>query len=190
MLKGCDISAYQRNNYQTIINNNNAFCIIKATEGVSYKNPYMDVMADYAQKHGKLIGFYHYARPENNTAEAEATEFAEAVKKYIGRAVLVLDYEGTAHRYGAKWAADFVKAVKKKTGVLPIFYTSASYLPLYSRVASTGAGVWVAAYGRKKRPAVWPWKVCALWQYSASGYDHDYFYGDAKAWAAYAKVKK
>lgn len=190
MLLGCDISSHQRNNYKSIIDNNNAFVIIKATEGRSYVNPYMDVMAAYAEQRGKLIGFYHYARPENrNTAEQEARHFCDAVKDYIGRAVLILDYEGNAHKCGSKWAAEFVKAVKKLSGVLPMFYTSENYLQKYKTVAATGAGLWVAKYSAKS-PKIAPWTLMAMWQYRSYPYDKSKFYGDKKAWLAYAKKRK
>lgn len=190
MLLGCDISSHQRGNYKRIIDNNNAFALIKATEGKTYKNSYMDQMAAYAEQKGKLIGFYHYARPENgNTAETEARNFCDAVKEYIGRAVLVLDYEGSAHKCGAKWAADFIKTVKRLTGVLPLFYTSESYLQKYKTVAETGAGLWVAKYSSKS-PKISPWTLMAMWQYRSFPYDKNRFYGDRKAWMAYAKKRK
>lgn len=189
MLLGCDISSYQRNNFKSIIDNNNAFVIIKATEGRTYLNPYMDVQAQYAESKGKLIGFYHYARPENgNTAEQEATHFVDSVKNYIGRAVLVLDYEGNAHKVGSTWAADFIKAVKKQCGVLPIFYTSEAYLSKYKTVQKTGAGLWVAKYSTKS-PKYSPWTLLAMWQYTSYPYDKSKFYGTANAWKKYAQVK-
>lgn len=190
MIIGCDISSYQKNNYKSIIDNNNAFVVIKATEGRTYINPYMDVQAAYAEGKGKLIGFYHYARPENgNTAEQEAQHFVDTVKPYIGRAILVLDYEGKAHGIGAKWAADFVKTVKKMCGVLPLFYTSEAYLSKYRAVQRTGCGLWVAKYSLQK-PKKLPWTLLAMWQYTYVPYDKSRFYGDAKAWAKYAAVKK
>lgn len=190
MINGCDLSSHNFLNYKTIIRNKgNAFAIIKATEGKTYKNPFMKAMADYAVQQGKLVGFYHYARPENNTAEEEAATFCDVVAPYIGNAILVLDYEGKSHNFGASWAAAWINAVKKKTGVLPLFYTSESYLKNYGDVAKTGAGLWVAKYSTK-RPAIYPWTLMAIWQYTDKPYDKDHFYGDAKAWAAYAKVRK
>lgn len=164
--------------------------MIKATEGKTYKSAPMLAQAEYALKNNKLIGFYHYARPENgNTAKQEAENFIKAVKPYIGRAILALDYEGNAHKCGEQWAIDFINYIYKKTGVLPMFYTSEAYLKRYPGVAATNAGLWVAKYS-KKAPVIAPWKIKAMWQTTSEPYDKDRFYGNANTWAAYAKVNK
>lgn len=189
-ITGCDISSNNRNWKNIISQKRNNFVIVKATEGRTYKNPYMDAQAQAVLAKGKLLGFYHFARPENgNNAYNEAANFVAAVKPYLGKCVLALDYEAEAHRYGAKWAATFIKEVRRLTGVLPMFYTSESYLPKYKEVADTGAGLWVAKYS-KKAPAIYPWKFMAIWQNSASGYDKNIFYGSATAWGKYAAVQK
>lgn len=190
MLLGCDISSHQRNNYKSIIDDNNSFVIIKSSEGRSYVNPYMDDMVKYSESKGKLIGFYHYGRPENgNTPEQEARHFCNTVKKYIGRSVLILDYEGEAHKCGAKWAVRWIREVKRLTGVLPMFYTSESYLRLYEPVVKTGAGLWVAKYSLST-PKISPWEIVALWQFRSYPYDKSRFYGDKKTWMEYSKKRK
>lgn len=190
MLIGCDISGNNKNWNNIINDGNNAFVIIKATEGRTYVNPYMKMQTAAAIAAGKLIGFYHFARPENgNTAKQEAENFIKAVKPYIGSAILVLDYEGKAHGCGQAWAVAFIKAVKAATGVLPMFYTSESYLRKYDKVAVTNAGLWVAKYSNNK-PKITPWKIMALWQYRSYPYDKSRFYGTAKTWQAYARAKK
>lgn len=190
MITGCDISSNNLN-YQSIISaRQNQFVIIKATEGRTYKSPLMNKQADTTLKAGKLIGFYHYARPENgNTAVQEAEAFIAAVKPYIGKAILALDYEGNAHKCGQQWAVDFINYVFKRTGVRPLFYTSESFLNRYDKVADTDAGLWVAKYSIRN-PKIGAWKFKAIWQYSSSPYDKDRFYGTSETWAAYAKVRK
>lgn len=187
-LRGCDISSNNRNWRNIVSNKANEFVIVKATEGRTYKSPVMDEQAQTVIKKGKLLGFYHYARPENgNNPYNEAANFVKAVKPYLGQCVLALDYEGVAHNYGTSWAAEFIREVKRLTGVLPMFYTSEAYLSKYADVAATNAGLWVAKYS-KKSPVVSPWKIKAVWQYSSSPYDKNIFYGSKSAWLAYAKV--
>lgn len=190
MYKGCDVSSHQFNTYRGIISKDgNKFCIVKATEGITYKNPYMQEQADYTVKMGRMLGFYHYARPERNNAKDEAKAFAAAVKPYIGKALFALDYEGRAHDFGQDWAVTFVKEFQRITGVLPLFYTSESYLHLYKKVAATGCGLWVAKYSKNGvNPA--PWAFAAIRQTNSAPYDSDTFYGSRKAWAAYCKVIK
>lgn len=190
MLVGCDLSTHN-NNWDEIIRGNVSFCIIKATEGKTYKNPLMDAMAKEAIARGRLLGFYHYARPENkNTPEAEAAAFVEAVKPYLGNALLALDYEGAAHSCGATWASRWIREVKRLTGVLPLFYTSEAYLHLYGAVAATGCGLWVAKYSTARKPDTAKWPFWALWQWTSYPYDRSYFNGNSKAWKAYARKKK
>lgn len=191
MITGCDISNNNKRNYRAIIDAN-PFVIMKATEGKTYKDPCMKVFANYALSKGKMIGFYHFARPDNgNSALAEAENFIESVKPYIGKAIFVLDYEGAGLNLAIrdKWAATWINTVKKKTGVLPLFYTSEAYLKYFLKVEKTGAGLWVAKYSTKK-PSVSPWHFYALWQYKSYPYDKDKFNGNKAAWAAYAKVIK
>lgn len=190
MITGCDISSNNAN-WDNIINDgNNAFVVIKATEGKTYVNPWLRMQTAAAVAAGKLIGFYHYARPENgNSPTVEAENFISAVKPWIGKAVLVLDYEGKAHGCGQDWALNFIKAVKAKTGVLPMFYTSESYLWLYPKIAAYDCGLWVAKYSQNK-PKIQPWKIMAMWQYRSYPYDKSRFYGNAKTWAAYTRAKK
>lgn len=190
MLYGCDISSNNKNWRDIIADAGNKFVVIKATEGKTYRSGQMKLQANAAIKAGKLIGFYHYARPENgNTARQEAENFLNAVGSYIGNAILVLDYEGKAHDYGQAWAVDFINYVYRKTGVKPLFYTSEAYLSKYPAVAKADAGLWVAKYSGRS-PKISPWKIKAIWQFTSTPYDRDRFYGTAKTWAAYAKANK
>lgn len=187
MLNGCDLSNNNKKNYKRAILLND-FVIIKASEGRTYKDAWMNIIAEYARKRGKMIGFYHFARPENgNTYKQEADNFIAQVKPYIGEAVLVLDYEGSAHKCGQDWAVNWINYVKAKTGVLPMFYTSEAYLPNYNKVADTGAGLWVAKYSKTK-PFVSPWKFWAVWQHTDTPWDKDKFNGTRAAWKKYAEV--
>lgn len=187
MLKGIDISEWQDINPTAYKDYD--FIVMKATEGKTYDDPNMASHAQNALANGQLIGFYHYARPENNSAEDEAEHFLRVVKPYIGKAVLALDYEGTALKYGAEWALKWLNAVYQKTGVRPMIYLQGSQVKNYKSVMEKNYGLWVAHWG-VDTPSIAPWSFYAMWQYRGNPLDLDLFNGDKEAWKAYANPVK
>lgn len=187
MLNIADLSSNNSLTQQLQAIRENDGIIIKATEGKTYKNPYMKTDADTALGYGKLIGFYHFAKPLHNGAEDEALHFVNTVKDYLGNALLVLDWEGEALKGSQIWARYWLDTVYKITGVRPLLYVSEAYRkPVGTFVEPGNYGLWVAKYS-KNAPQVDPWKFKALWQYTSSPYDKSHFYGDKKAWEAYGK---
>lgn len=204
MLKGIDISHWQStfNNFDDV-----DFAIIKATEGVGYVDPACDTLYQRAKKAGKLLGVYHYARPDTgNSAISEADFFVENIKGYLNEAILVLDWE-EGDLGNTTWAKSFLDRVKEKTGIKPLIYMSASPMNSYdwSPVANADYGLWVANYGTNNgqpqenvfdRYPVKYWPFYAIWQYTSKGkvngyngdVDLDLFNGDAEAWRKYANA--
>lgn len=191
MLKGIDVSKWQTvGSYGDSVGKGHTdFMIVKATEGRTGTDPKFKEHVDYARKHNMLIGAYHYARPENNSAEQEAQHFYEVVNSLnlIGEAILVLDYEGTALKYGEVWAKAFLDKLKELSGVKAIIYLSESQIKNYSSIANADYGLWVANWS-KEPTTVKPWSVKALWQLRGEPLDLDYFYGDIATWKLYAKT--
>lgn len=204
MLKGIDISHWQStfNNFDGI-----DFAIIKATEGVGYVDPACDTLYQRAKKAGKLLGVYHYARPDTgNSAIAEADWFVDNIKGYLNEAILVLDWE-EGDLGNTRWAKAFLDRVKERTGIKALIYMSASPMNRYdwSSVAKADYGLWVANYGTNNgqpqesvfnRYPVKYWNFYAIWQYTSRGrtggynadVDMDLFNGDAEAWRKYANA--
>lgn len=189
MLYGFDVSHHQKP-YEYLdvkTKGHTDFVIIKLTEGVGYADPkwkaHLDANTD------KLIGFYHYARPETgNTAVQEAKWFVDKLKetKLLGEAVLVLDYEGDAHNIGQDWALAWCEEVYRLTGVRPLLYTAYSMINKYNKLADKNYGLWVAKWGSEPLK-VDPWAFKAIWQLRGAPLDLDIFYGDEEAWHKYAK---
>lgn len=180
-LYGVDISNYQRNvNYSAY-----SFYIIKASEGRTYKDPMLDTHYNNVARAGKLYGFYHYARPENNSMVSEVNHFLDLVGAHVGKAIFALDWEGNALRYGAGKALEWLDYFYAKTGVRPLFYCSDSQTGRYSAIAQKNYGLWDAKYS-SRGPAHAGWSNIAIWQYSGSPIDKDVFYGDADTWMKYA----
>lgn len=164
--------------------------IIKATEGRSYTNPKMAECVQLATANGKMMGFYHYARPETNKAPLpEVLHFIEAVYPYIGKCPMFLDWEGNALRAGQdqKWARQFLDIFYQITGVKMCIYVQESAVSRVGQYVADGDyGLWVAKYS-KTQPKYSPWKCKLLWQYTSTPYDMSKMYGDENTWNAYGR---
>ena len=149
---------------------------------------------------GKSIGVYHYAM--GNSATAEADFFVDNVAGYIGRAVLVLDWESQDNpQFGnGAWVETWVRHVHDRTRVWPIVYVQASALGQLTSFVREHCGVWVAQYasmagtGYQERPWLYGAYGEVMRQYTSNGYvsgyagrlDLNYFRGERWQWDAYA----
>lgn len=203
-LKGIDISHWQAGLNLNVVPCD--FVIVKATEGVRYIDPSCDAFFQKAKALGRKLGFYHFARPELNTAFAEAQYFYTHCKNYFGKAIPILDWESSG-QWNVAWAKEWLDQVYKLSGVRPLIYMSESVVNRYnwSDVVSGNYGLWVAKYrdnvedwafdmtNAGTSPKVKWWKSYCMWQWTSSGrfvgyngkLDCDIFYGDVVAWDAY-----
>lgn len=202
-LNGIDISSWQTGIDLSAVPAD--FVLVKATEATNYVNPDCDRAFQQAARAGKLLGIYHFARPGD--ARAQADFFISKCRGYIGRAVLVLDWEADALPLGPTWAKAWLDRVHQVTGIRPIIYMSASVTGQYdwTSVVKADYGLWVAAYALGYQSihgyhvpsgpkGVKHWPSVAIWQYTSSGrlngwggnLDLNIFYGDRAAWAKYA----
>ena len=208
-MDGIDISSWQAG--IDLSQTQSDFVIIKATGGTAYVNPCYAEWADTTLASGKQLGFYHYAREAScpGSAVEEALHFVNAVKPYIGKAILVLDFEGGALEMGnsVKWAKKFMDTVYAKTGVRPLLYVSQNVTWNFdwSSVAKKYK-LWVAQYlyrnfytGYLGAPEggtdLGYWSSAQIYQYSStgsvSGYgdylDLNKFYGSVYKWRQLAQ---
>lgn len=185
MLHGCDVSHWNGEDFDISCED---FVIAKATEGRSYIDSLFYHNIETALILKKCIGAYHYARPENNNPKVEAEHFASVVKQYVGKCLFALDWEGVALSYPIDWAVEWLKEVEVITGVKPLLYCSASYVPKCKKVAENGNGIWVAKWS-ETAPIVKPtFSVMAIWQYTNRPYDKNKFLGDKTAWKKYCST--
>lgn len=202
-LNGIDISSYQSDIDLSKISAD--FVIVKATEGISYVSPVCDRQYQQAKKLGKLLGIYHFARPEYNSAYSEVEFFLKNVKGYLGQCAIFLDWE-SAGLWNVSWALQWLQYFKHKTGIAPVFYTYESVLRGYdwSPVAKAGFKLWAAKYrdygidrnydmsnaGSKPRLGAFSSMIMRQWTSVGrlDGYgrdlDCDRFYGSADDWRA------
>lgn len=203
---GIDISQHQRGLQLASVYAD--FVIIKATEGVGFTDPQFYNFINQALSLDKKIGVYHFARPYAqafNTPQSEADWFVRTVQQYVGRVMLILDWEAE-RKFDVLWAKAWLDRVYELTGVRPVFYSYESCVNQYdwSPVAKDYA-LWVARYldyapdynydmslaGQK--PSVKWWSEYIMWQWTSSGrlngwsdnLDCDIFYGDSQVWDAY-----
>ncbi len=173
------------------------FIIVKVSQGTSYTNPYWREWAEATLQSGKKLGLYHYAAGGN--PEDEANYFVNQIGDYIGRAVLVIDWESEQNssysENGAWWTDRWRAQVKNRTGKTAWTYISQSISHYYS------GPLWIAQYPNYDTMGYQdhPWNEgaydCVCRQYTSqgdiSGYsgllDLNKFYGSRSDWDAWAQ---
>ena len=208
ILAGIDVSQHQAGVDLSALPGD--FVLIKASEGVDFRDPnLLDHLAS-ARAGGKRVGFYHLARADTreNTVEAEARTFLDATRALLrGGDLVALDWEPVTPAEPA-WAFDWLSAVHRQTGATPLIYMSQDTVNTrdWSRVEQEFP-LWMAAYplgsqtieghspetAGSKIPTSWAAGFRA-WQYTASGhlpgFDGnlllDVFYGTGPDWEALA----
>ena len=188
-MNGIDIASHQKG--IDILNIDADFVIVKATQGDYYINPLMDLWLKQAEKAGKCIGIYHYSNGVDPRIEAEF--FYNAVKQYVSKAIMFLDWEsnGRTKKTGynpvcgradeVEWTYQFLTHFHSKSGVYPGIYMSASVTRRrdWSKVAAISP-LWVAQYANdnitdyqsnpyKDNKGLGAWKNEIIRQYSPSG---------------------
>lgn len=181
ILLGADLSHH---NYGEINPALFDFVWLKASEGKTYKDPKMvEFLTDMAEQCGgdsvPFIGFYHYARAENNMPEEEADNFIKAIEPHIGNCLMALDWEGESANINQSWAVRWLNYVKAKTGYTPLIYTSGSVTKKLDSVATAGYPLWVAHYIKAgvKKPTFYNWADYKFWQFTSAPFDVDIFKG-------------
>lgn len=174
LLSGADISKHNGD-----IVTNGDFVIVKATEGVGYVDPRFKENIENAINNSQLAGVYHYARPDTgNMPTVEAEHFVETVKPYLGKVMLVLDWEEEEAIDNTVWVSAWMWQVYQMTGVRPVLYTSASVAQDYDWTGiSSQFDLWVACYTQDGAEIpnygisdydLSDWRTI-IWQYSTAG---------------------
>lgn len=182
------------------------FVICKATEGTTFVDKYCDGFVQKAISLGKPFGVYHFASGKSSGRQ-EAEFFYNNIKGYVGKGILVLDWEGNAVKRGVSYAKEFLDRLQELTGVKALLYTYNNCVNSYdwSPVVKGDYGLWNAGYyagyqtmgynpNAPLKGGTGAWPGAAMYQYTSSGrlpgysgnLDLDVFYGDRTAWQKYA----
>ena len=176
------------------------FAIVKATQWMSnYKwDYYFPLAIDRVLKDGKHAGAYHYATGLN--AKKEAEYFVSAVKPYLGKIILALDWEKQDNSsWGSKtWCKMFCDRVYELTGIYPFLYTGSDGCKANDAIANI-APLWFAGYPDSRtswtvpafpsRYSIGKWSNWTIWQYtSGGGVDRNTTSLSAKEWAKFCKA--
>jgi GH25 family lysozyme M1 (1,4-beta-N-acetylmuramidase) len=129
----------------------------KATEGLTFNDAKFVANMTNGAAANVVMGAYHFARPDNNSALDEANHFLAIASSYIGQGYLppALDLEdspsgsvlSTVYTGAAltTWVQTWLDRVYAQTGVRPIVYTTSTYAAyLTSSLNTTNYKLWIA----------------------------------------------
>ena len=174
-IHGIDVSAWQGQiDWGAVQRSGRLFAFAKATEGATFVDrTFAANRAAMGQAGLVLRGFYHFARPDRNTAAAEAAHFLRTVGPLGPGEIAVLDLEVTPGPGIGDWAAEWLARVHQATGRVPMIYSYQSYLYEIPTSRLTQYPLWVAAWGADNGliPASPPktdrWSRWTFWQYTS-----------------------
>ncbi len=183
-LLGIDISHYQGTvNWAQVSAAGKVFAYVKSTEGITYTDPNYTTYMSGGTSAGIVMGVYHFARPESNTAVDEANHFLAVSASSIGVGYLppVLDLEDPPTGAGltsyftsaalTAWAQTWLTTVQNATGITPVIYTSASIAAYLNNSLNT-YGLWIANPGTSATTPpsnIGVWNTWMFKQYSWTG---------------------
>lgn len=204
-ISGNDIASFQGDINYDVYKDNSHFVIMKATEGVGFKDSKLDRNRSEARRVGMPLGFYHFARPDLNADPIkEADYFLSIIGQLNEGEVVALDYETPKKQADVEWCKKWLDYVFSKLGFRPLIYMSESYVTGldWTAVVNGGYGLWIAKYLYNPTPDAQyntgKWPFAAIYQWTSSQkvpgipvekVDGDVFYGDQATFKKYGYKK-
>ena len=152
---GIDVSHWQNSiDWEQVANDGKIFAWCKATESTNFIDPEFLNNASNGTAAGVVIGAYHFAHPDENSAIDEANYFLSIASDYINVGFLppALDLENrsgvdlqsimTSEELTA-WVMEWLQTVENQTGIKPIIYTNSSFANFLGSQVSQ-YGLWIA----------------------------------------------
>ena len=164
------------------------FVWMKATEGRNFVDKSVcEYVNEIVKLDKRVVGFYHYARPDLNKATDEAEHFVETVcnlsRLLHDNCVILtaLDWESLSLSFSPEWAEEWASAVSKKVGIKPLIYLSESVAQSseWDGIVSMDVGLWVAKWS-DVTPRSGAWPFYAFHQYNSSPIDMNVFNGSCE----------
>lgn len=187
---GIDIAKSQQNEIDSLNVNTDSlsFVICKATEGVTYTDPYFTKNWATIPQRGFIRGAYHFYHTDDDPTQ-QATFFVNSLTGLNKDDLApILDFEYASIATGktvTQIQADlmvFLKAVEQQSGRKPIIYTSVNIGDQYlNKPEFAEYALWIAypaEVANPKLPTAWATKGWSLWQkswkYQIEGYTDDF----------------
>lgn len=171
-----------RVDYAKVAAAGHAFIGVKATEGLTFRDPFF-TKANWEAMHRATLARlpYHFARPQQGRSGAqEAAVFCRALHDVGGLAptdlqpCLDLETSTLGPVETRHWADDFIHEVIRQTGVEPIVYTGHFWREDVAQEPGDLAhlNLWLAAYVPNPDPYVpasWKGRGWSIWQRTEKG---------------------
>jgi lysozyme len=202
-LQGIDVSHYDGTiDWAQVASSGRSFAFAKATEGDNDTDPTFATNWAGMKAAGVVRGAYHFFHCDTPAA-TQASYFLSVMPALEdGDLPPTLDFEDTTTctaSTGISLAVEWLDAVAKATGTLPILYSSPGILGGFSGTSALAghAQLWVANWGVSCPTVPTPFTAWPFWQTSATGTvpgvpgssgacDLDEFDGDLAALKAFA----
>ena len=137
--------------------------ILKASEGIGFKDPMFTTLLARGRSVGFLMGAYHFLTGDD--ADAQWANYKATIAGN-GPLLLCLDYEeNAASQATAEQLDGMVAASVADYGRHPVLYGSDKLESLEASIPPCQA--WCARYG--PNPPTWAGSTMVLWQFSESG---------------------
>lgn len=156
------------------------FVYIKATEGVGFKDKYLNSNAIKAKQQGLKIGYYHFASLNSldiiNDVKKEVNWFLQTIKSCpTADLPLVLDIETNAAKLNKDQVLLYINTFLvelKLAGHEVVLYSYTSFLDAnLPKIHNLGnVKLWIAAYTEEKKLKL-PngWNAYYIWQFMSTG---------------------
>jgi lysozyme len=175
-VRGIDVSSWQGAvDWEAVRRSGRLFAFAKATEGQTFvDSTFATNRRGMAGAGLALRGFYHFARPDRNSAAEEANHFLRTVGPLGPGEVPVLDLEVAPSAGVGDWAAEWLGRVARATGRTPVLYSYESYLYSVPTARLTQYPLWIASWGNNdgtvptSPPKTDRWSRWTWWQYTSN----------------------
>ena len=159
-----------------------SFAFIKASEGLTFKDPDFARNWQQAKAEGITRGAYHFLHPDES-GTAQAHYFLSVADPQPGDLVMT-DYEvvvkGQSPAAAAACAVQFADTVRSASGAWPVTYTTQWMAEEGYCAGLGGTPAFIANPSHVTLPdPAGPWKLVSFEQTGQRGVDTDVFYGGA-----------
>jgi lysozyme len=157
------------------------FAFLKASEGTTFRDPFLATNRQGALANGIPVGYYHFARPGYGNDPIDEADFFLETLAEAGAAPIdgpvALDLEDLSTQHDLRdWAIAWLERVAGRSGRYPLLYSGLWYLGprgLVGEPALARAKLWLASYVTNRPDsfpeAPPPWDRVTIFQWSDRG---------------------